>query len=65
MSGNLYPDLVKFLRDAGCEFVREAKGSHEIWKSPLTAKPFTVPKGVRKKHTANSILKQAGLPKAF
>ena len=65
MSGNLYPDLVKLLREAGCTFVRDAKGSHEIWRSPNGPKPFAVPKGIRKRHTANAILKQAGLPKAF
>lgn len=65
MSSNLYPDLVKLLRDAGCEFMREAKGSHEMWRSPKAEKPFAVPKGIRKRHTANAILKQAGLPKAF
>jgi predicted RNA binding protein YcfA (HicA-like mRNA interferase family) len=65
MSGNLYPDLVRLLRDGGCEFVRDGKGSHELWKSPLTQSPFAVPKGIRKRHTANAILKQAGLPKAF
>jgi predicted RNA binding protein YcfA (HicA-like mRNA interferase family) len=65
MSGNLYPDLIKLLSAAGCEFVRAGKGSHEIWRSPLTRRSFAVPKGIRKKHTANAILKQAGLEKAF
>jgi hypothetical protein len=45
MSGNLYPDLVRLLRDGGCEFVRDGKGSHELWKSPLTQKSVRRSKG--------------------
>jgi predicted RNA binding protein YcfA (HicA-like mRNA interferase family) len=53
------------LRTAGCLLVRQGKGSHEIWHSPLTKRNFPVPDGVVSRHTANSILRQAGLPKAF
>jgi predicted RNA binding protein YcfA (HicA-like mRNA interferase family) len=65
MGGNLYPELVRLLRAADCEFVRQAKGSHEIWRSPHAGKTFVVPKNTVKRHTANGILKEAGLPKAF
>lgn len=58
-------DLKRRLRDAGCEFVRQASGSHELWYSPRSQRHFTVPSRIRSKHTANGILKQAGLPKAF
>ena len=34
MGGNLYPELVRLLREAGCEFVRSGKGSHELWYLP-------------------------------
>jgi predicted RNA binding protein YcfA (HicA-like mRNA interferase family) len=27
-------DLVKLLRSKGCSFLRQAKGSHEIWACP-------------------------------
>lgn len=53
------------LRAAGCRMVRQEKGSHEIWHSPITAQNFPVQVGVASRHTANAILKQAGLPKAF
>ncbi len=53
------------LRSAGCELVRQGKGSHEIWHSPLTRRSFAVPIGIPSRHTANAILRQAGLPKAF
>lgn len=57
--------LRKKLRAAGCVLVREGKGSHEIWHSPKTERNFAVPKGIASRHTANAILRQAGLPKAF
>jgi predicted RNA binding protein YcfA (HicA-like mRNA interferase family) len=41
------------------------KGSHEIWFSPVNGKHFTVPRSTKSRHTANEVLKQAGLPKAF
>jgi hypothetical protein len=45
--------------------VRQGKGSHEIWHSPLTHRNFAVPLGIPSRHTASAILRQAGLPKAF
>ena len=65
MSKNLYPELARLLREAGCEFVRQGKGSHEIWSSPLTGRQFSVPKNTVIRHTANGILHDAGLPKTF
>ncbi|WP_152046405.1 type II toxin-antitoxin system HicA family toxin [Aureimonas psammosilenae] len=57
--------LRQMLRDAGCEFLRQGKGSHEVWRSPITGNVFPVQVGVASRHTANVILRQAGLPKAF
>jgi predicted RNA binding protein YcfA (HicA-like mRNA interferase family) len=57
--------LAKLLADAGCVHVRPAKGSHAIWFSPLTQRHFTVPEGIVSRHTANAVLRQAGLAKAF
>ncbi len=57
--------LRDLLRAAGCQFVRPGKGSHEIWSSPITKRNFPVPIGIPSRHTANAILRQAGLPKAF
>jgi predicted RNA binding protein YcfA (HicA-like mRNA interferase family) len=45
--------------------VRMGKGSHEIWHNPVTKRRFPVPVGIVSHHTANGILVQAGLPKAF
>jgi hypothetical protein len=57
--------LRDLLRVAGCVLVRQGRGSHEIWHSPITKRNFPVPVGVASRHTANAILRQAGLPKAF
>ena len=65
MAGALYRELVRLLNEAGCTYVRPAKGSHEFWFSPLTSRHFVVPFDVSKRQTANAVLKQAGLPKAF
>jgi predicted RNA binding protein YcfA (HicA-like mRNA interferase family) len=65
MGGNLYPELIRILREAGCDFVRQAKGSHEIWRSPHTNRNFVVPRNTINRNTANGALEDAGLPKAF
>jgi predicted RNA binding protein YcfA (HicA-like mRNA interferase family) len=57
--------LRDLLRGAGCFLVRQGKGSHEIWHSPITKRNFAVPVRIPSRHTANAILRQAGLPKAF
>jgi len=57
--------LREILKTAGCTLVRQGKGSHEIWHSPISGQNFAVPIGIPSRHTANAILRQAGLPKAF
>jgi len=57
--------LRDLLRAAGCTLIRQGKGSHEIWHSPITRRNFAVPVGIPSRHTANAVLSQAGLPKAF
>ena len=62
---DLYRRVTQLLREHGCGIVRPGKGSHEIWFSPASGKHVTVPRSLKSRHTANEILKQAGLPKAF
>lgn len=57
--------LKKILREHGCRFERMGKGDHEIWFSPITGRRFPVDEGMKSRHTANAVLKQAGIPKAF
>ncbi len=59
------PRLKRLLRDAGCSFERQGKGDHEIWYSPISGVRFVVDNSIKSKHTANAVLKQAGLPKQF
>ncbi|MDZ4382656.1 MAG: type II toxin-antitoxin system HicA family toxin [Parvibaculum sp.] len=65
MPSNFDRELKEKLLAAGCSYVRHAKGSHDLWVSPLSGRHFVVPEDIRSRHTANAILKQAGLPKAF
>jgi len=56
-----YAQVRKILLEHGCFFVRQGKGSHEIWQSPITQCRFPVSMTVLSRNTANAILKQAGL----
>jgi len=57
--------LKAILQRAGCQFERQGKGDHEIWFSPITTVRFPVDSKIKSRHTANAVLKQAGLPKQF
>ena len=59
------PEVKKILRENGCGFDRAGKGDHEIWFSPITKRKFPVDHKILSRHTANAVLKQAGIPKAF
>ena len=53
------------LGEVGWEKLRQGRGSHEVWWNPSTAKRTTVPTKIYVRHTANEILKEAGLQKRF
>jgi hypothetical protein len=59
------PEVKRLLQEAGCYFKRHGKGDHDIWFSPISSQSFPVDSKIKSRHTANGILKQAGLPKAF
>ena len=61
---DFYRDLVKILRANGFVLIR-AKGSHEVWLNAAIKRHVTVPRTTKSRHTANEVLKQAGLEKAF
>jgi hypothetical protein len=46
------PHLKKLLKAQGCYWVRQGKGDHEIWYSPLTDRHFVVDGKIKSKHTA-------------
>lgn len=55
----------KILKDNGCEFTRRGKGDHDIWYSPISNRNVTVDTKIKSRHTANAILKQAGIDYKF
>lgn len=57
-------EVKKRLKAAGCHFVRQGRGDHEVWESPV-GRRFTVDGNIKSRHTANGTLEDAGLPKAF
>jgi len=65
MGGSFTPELIRLLREAGCKFERPGKGDHDIWYSPITGMRFPVDQKIKSRHTANAVLRQAGLPKGF
>ena len=64
MAGYTGP-LKRRLKENGCYYKRPGKGDHEIWYSPISGKHFPVDSDIKSRHTANEVLKQAGLEKEF
>jgi hypothetical protein len=70
MADNYTPRVKAILTENGCTFVRQGKGDHEIWHSPITMRRLMVDSFIKSRHWANYTLtnytlKQAGLPKLF
>ena len=51
----------KILYDNGCSFVRQGKGDHEIWHSPVVSRNITVDESITKRSSAIKTLKKAGI----
>jgi hypothetical protein len=58
-------DLKKKLLSKNCFIDREGRGDHEIWFSPVSGNYFIVEDEIKSSHTAEAVLKIAGLDKAF
>jgi len=59
-----YRELTHRLRELGCEFVRQAPGSHEIWWNPVYQKFTVIPRhGGRDlpAGTLRTIIRQLGI----
>lgn len=61
MGRGFYHEIARLLVKHKCKFVRQGRGSHEIWYSPHSGKNFPVSVTIVSKLTANGILKQAGI----
>jgi predicted RNA binding protein YcfA (HicA-like mRNA interferase family) len=59
-----YRDVIRLLREAGL-LKRQGRGDHEIWWNPQSGIRVTVDRKLKSRFTANAILKEANLPKAF
>jgi hypothetical protein len=57
--------LRRVLSQNGCHPTRHGKGSHEIWFSPITNRNFSVNHNIKSRHSANEILKEAGVKHKF
>jgi len=65
MGSGFYAQLRSVLIAHRCILARQGKGSHEVWFSPITQRTFAVAVTVNSRHTANEVLKQAGIDKRF
>ncbi|MBI4670430.1 MAG: type II toxin-antitoxin system HicA family toxin [Chloroflexi bacterium] len=54
-----YTELTKRLKQLGCEFKREGKGSHEVWWHPQRRRITTIP------HHGNRDIKEGTLRKVL
>jgi predicted RNA binding protein YcfA (HicA-like mRNA interferase family) len=63
MPSGFYKDVTKELLSLGFEYWKQAKGSHEKWRNPKTGKIAIVQRNLANRHTANTVLKDAGSPK--
>jgi hypothetical protein len=60
-----YQAIIDKLKEHDCYFKRNGKGDHEIWYSPITDRSFTVDKSCLSRHTANGVMKEAGIDHHF
>jgi predicted RNA binding protein YcfA (HicA-like mRNA interferase family) len=63
LAGFKAAEVIRKLRRAGFEFDRHAKGSHEVWRHPVTRRRTTVPRhpGDVPERTVAAIIKEAGI----
>jgi predicted RNA binding protein YcfA (HicA-like mRNA interferase family) len=63
LAGFSAAEVISRLRRAGFVFDRQAKGSHEIWRNPITKLRTTIPNhpGDLPEGTVRAIIRAAGL----
>lgn len=65
MASSYTPKVKAVQAENGCHFHRHGKGDHAIWFSPITNRYFTVDAKIKSRHTANGIMKDAGIAHRF
>jgi hypothetical protein len=63
MPSSYTPDVIAILTANGCSHIRA--GRQPIWYSPKSNCNFPVPTHIKSRHTANQIMKQAGIAHKF
>jgi hypothetical protein len=53
MADNYTPRVKRLLKKADCRFVRQGRGDHEIWESPINGRRFMVDNSIKSRHLAN------------
>jgi predicted RNA binding protein YcfA (HicA-like mRNA interferase family) len=64
LAKDFYREAAKILSEAGWTPTDGGKGSHRKWRHMASGRTVIVPRS-KSRHTANEVLRQAGLPKAF
>lgn len=65
MADGFYKAVCGYLSETTYQYLENAKGSHEKWRCTETGKTLLLPRNMKSKHTANGILKDAGIGKKF
>ena len=60
MPKGFYRDIARILAEHGFARVKGGKGSHEKWRNDRSI-TVTVPHNLYSRHTANTVLKEAGI----
>jgi predicted RNA binding protein YcfA (HicA-like mRNA interferase family) len=64
MPDDFYREVTRILTEAGLRRTDGGKGSHQKWRHQPSGRTVIVPR-TKSRHTADEVLRQAGLPKAF
>lgn len=64
MVEDYYRAIIEILSQHGFEKVVGGKASHEKWRNRVIGRTVIVPRS-RRRHTANAVLKQAGIDHKF
>lgn len=60
MGNDYYDSLIEILKKNGFKYIRNCKGSHELWAHP-DGRIAHVPRSIKSRFTAKSILKQVDI----
>lgn len=61
MARGFYKEVTDLLKQAGYSKEGNAKGAHEKWSRNGLPRKMIVPRPIKSRHTANAILKDAGI----